>query len=251
MCLVGVALNVNAAYPLVVVANRDEAHARATAPAARWEDATDIVGGRDLESGGTWQGVSSSGRVGMVINYAGRPKRQVDMRSRGELVHDWLEGGEDSATFIAQLRKRELEYAGFCLIIGSAEELMMIESAPAIGFRVAQVPTGVSAYSNSPLGPPWPKVEFLRSQFAERVSATDLDMTELLDLLATRGPVHRDSVRDASDMPTVASQPFVLGQDYGTRSSSVLTCSSIGSVRYMERSYDAAGGVTEERSLLV
>ena len=119
MCLVGVALNVNSDYPLVVVANRDESHARATAPAARWEDATDIVGGRDLESGGTWQGVSSSGRVGMVINYAGRPKRQVDMRSRGELVHDWLAGGMDATTFIATLRKRELEYAGFCLIIGN------------------------------------------------------------------------------------------------------------------------------------
>ena len=56
MCLILLAWQTHPNYPLVVAANRDEFYARATAPAAFWPEAPDLLAGRDLEAGGTWLG---------------------------------------------------------------------------------------------------------------------------------------------------------------------------------------------------
>lgn len=53
MCLIVLAWQAHPDYPLVVAANRDEFHARPSAAMARWPDAPHIIGGRDLEAGGT------------------------------------------------------------------------------------------------------------------------------------------------------------------------------------------------------
>ena len=42
--------------PLVVAANRDEVHERASQAAMFWEDDLTILAGRDLVAGGTWLG---------------------------------------------------------------------------------------------------------------------------------------------------------------------------------------------------
>ncbi|MDT0593010.1 NRDE family protein, partial [Halomonas sp. PAR8] len=49
MCLIAFDHRPGDAWPLRLVANRDEFHARPAAPLAVWDDAPDIVGGRDLE----------------------------------------------------------------------------------------------------------------------------------------------------------------------------------------------------------
>ena len=54
MCLIVVGWRVHPDYPLVVAANRDEFYARPTAQLSRWPDAPEIMGGLDLEAGGTW-----------------------------------------------------------------------------------------------------------------------------------------------------------------------------------------------------
>ena len=54
MCLIFVAFQVDAEYPLVVGGNRDEFHGRPTQDAGWWPDQPDILGGRDLQAGGTW-----------------------------------------------------------------------------------------------------------------------------------------------------------------------------------------------------
>src|SRR3546814_15093405 len=66
MCLIALAWHVHPRYPLVLIANRDEFHARPTAPAAVHPDAPQLFGGRDLEKGGSWLMVSSHGRMAAV-----------------------------------------------------------------------------------------------------------------------------------------------------------------------------------------
>src|SRR5437763_1859660 len=57
MCLAIVALDAHPHYALVLVANRDEYHARPT-EAAHWWTEGDILAGRALRAGGTWLGVT-------------------------------------------------------------------------------------------------------------------------------------------------------------------------------------------------
>ena len=60
MCLILFAWQAHPGYPLVLAANRDEFHQRPTAEADFWDDAPDILAGRDLQAGGTWLGVNLS-----------------------------------------------------------------------------------------------------------------------------------------------------------------------------------------------
>ena len=69
MCLIVLAVGQHPDYPLVLAANRDEFHARPTAGAGWWEDRPDILGGRDLQAGGTWLALSRSGRLATVTNF--------------------------------------------------------------------------------------------------------------------------------------------------------------------------------------
>ena len=91
MCLIVVALGAAPRYPLVVAANRDEQHARPTRAAAWWSDAPHVVGGRDLQAGGTWLAMDRRGRFAAVTNIRD-PNRPIGLRSRGSLVADFLLG---------------------------------------------------------------------------------------------------------------------------------------------------------------
>ena len=66
MCLAIFSLNRLTDWPLVIAANRDELHTRPTLEAAPWNDATHILGGRDLEAGGTLLGMTQSGRMAVL-----------------------------------------------------------------------------------------------------------------------------------------------------------------------------------------
>ena len=70
MCLVLFSFQPGSDFPLVVAANRDEFYARPAMSAHNWEDAPQIFGGRDLSAGGTWLGVTTSGRFATVTNFA-------------------------------------------------------------------------------------------------------------------------------------------------------------------------------------
>ena len=63
MCLIGFAFQAHPEIPLLIAANRDERHARPASGADFWDDAPEVLGGRDLEGGGTWLGVTRGGRV--------------------------------------------------------------------------------------------------------------------------------------------------------------------------------------------
>ncbi|MFO0616590.1 MAG: NRDE family protein [Polyangiaceae bacterium] len=95
MCLVLLALEVHPEYPLVVAANRDEFHARPTAKAEFWADAPSLFAGRDLSAGGTWLGVTRSGRFAAVTNVRA-PGARTGTRSRGDLTRSYLVGDRDA-----------------------------------------------------------------------------------------------------------------------------------------------------------
>lgn len=89
MCLIVVGWRVHPDYPLVVAANRDEFYARPTAALSRWPDAPEIIGGRDLEAGGTWLGISEAGRFAAVTNVR-EPGMAPGKLSRGALTRQFL-----------------------------------------------------------------------------------------------------------------------------------------------------------------
>ena len=120
MCLILLAWQVLGRHALVVAANRDEFHARPSAPAAFWEDQPAILAGRDLEARGTWMGISRGGRFAAVTNYRGAREPSAK-HSRGALVTAFLSGDDKPGEYIKGLEKNS--YSGFNLLVADDGDL--------------------------------------------------------------------------------------------------------------------------------
>ena len=118
MCLILFAFQAHADFPLVIAANRDEAYARPAAPAAFWLDHPDVYGGRDLEMGGAWMGLTRHGRFAAVTNYRDGFPKGVAPRSRGDLVGGYLTGTQAAPPYLESVAARKADYAGFGVLAG-------------------------------------------------------------------------------------------------------------------------------------
>lgn len=131
MCLILLGWQVRAGMPLIVAANRDEFHGRPAARAAFWPDQPDILGGRDLQAGGTWMGVSRRGRFAAVTNYRGGTEPGA-AQSRGSLVTRYLQGAS-----VAQLAERKADFSGFNLLASDGAELWWLSNRDGAARRLA------------------------------------------------------------------------------------------------------------------
>ena len=91
MCLILFAIRPLSSYRLVVAANRDEYYTRPTRPVEFWRENPDILAGKDLSMGGTWMGITRTGRFAAVTNLRGTPKEVTKIFSRGKIPIDYLE----------------------------------------------------------------------------------------------------------------------------------------------------------------
>ena len=242
MCLIAVAWKAHPAFRLVVAANRDEAYARPAAPAHWWMDAPELLAGRDLREGGTWMGVTRAGRFAAVTNFRDPGFAQLPHApSRGALVADFLRGGADAEAYARDLSARAAAYNGFNLLVGDAGGLFYLSNR-AEGVR--RLEPGVYGLSNHLLDTPWPKTVRARQAMADALAAADGSAADgwesgLWEMLGTRVVAADDELPDTGvgrEFERMLSPPFIRGDAYGTRASTVLTIATDGEVRLVERS---------------
>lgn len=248
MCLILFAHRAHPGYPLVVAANRDEFYERPTAPAAFWEDARDVLAGRDLRAGGTWMGVTRSGRWAAITNYRDPPAARPGAPSRGHLVGDFLRGDAPPGDYLAAVAARAREYDGFNLLVGDGSEVYYFgnrdvaepQGAERDG-RVRRLEPGVYGLSNHLLDTPWPKVErgkrALQALLAAEAGPTP---GALLEILYDTEIAPAQALPDTGVGPEwerLLSASFVATPRYGTRSSTALLIDGAGKVTFVERSF--------------
>ena len=230
MCLIAIAWQVHPRYPLALIANRDELHARPTAPAGADPEAPDVYGGRDLQAGGGWLMVSTRGRLAAVTNVRAGFAVEALPRSRGALVRDFVRGDATAAAYLAGIEAAAMDYGRFNLIVWDGTALAFASNHP--HFTMAAVAPGLHAMSNGAFDAPWPK-----SGHATRALATWLPspvadgpqdattVAPLLDALADTTPAPDDALPDTGvglEWERALSPPFVSSERYGTRCSSVV-----------------------------
>lgn len=253
MCLILFAQGVHPDFPLIVAANRDEFHARPTAPAAFRDDAPGVIAGRDLEAGGTWMGMDRRGRFAAVTNYTEAPPEPLPPRSRGELVMDFLVGDDEPGPYLADVAERGDAYRGFNLILGGADGIWYYSNRFGPGEHDAPRALGPGIYglSNHLLDTAWPRVNRGKSALSdfERAEAHP-EVEELLALLGDATEPRDDeitAVPDDARGPGAHYGCFIIGDTYGTRASTVLLQGRDGSVRYVEQRW-APGGIVDGRT---
>ena len=237
MCLVLVAWRVHPEFPLVVAANRDEFYARPTALAARWPVSPEIIGGRDLEAGGTWLGVSDQGRFAAVTNVR-EPGMAKGKLSRGELTRNFLEGQQSAEDFLATLDYAD--YSGFNLLLADGAALHYASNR---GPQAQSLAPGVYGLSNHLLDSPWPKLISARERFS--VALKNLPASQsFFDILRDDEIVPDHQLPDTGvplEWERRLSAIFVRSQDYGTRASTVVTVNAEKAIFFEERSFGPNG----------
>jgi uncharacterized protein with NRDE domain len=246
MCLSAIALDpAHPRFTFVVAANRDEFHDRPTAPLAWWDDDERILAGRDLQAGGSWLGLSRSGRFALLTNVRG-PQLNPGP-SRGTLVVDWLRSDVSAQTFRATHR----EHGAYNLIAadfahGGCWWLNPALTAPqALGTRL-------HGLSNALLDTPWQKVERLKQRVAAAIdgSADSAALAQhLLHALSDERVAPDDDLPQtgvALEIERALSAAFIRmpklwSGGYGTRCSTVVISDAAGHTQVWERSFDREG----------
>jgi uncharacterized protein with NRDE domain len=259
VCLLVVAWRCHPHYRLVVAANRDEFHARAAAGLATWDDAPDVIGGRDMQAGGAWLAVDCRGRFGSVTNFREFGRRRRSAPSRGGLIPAFLAGDPAPGEHLQSLETDAPGYAGFNLLLADAGSLWYASNRADVFAR--ELPPGIYGLSNEFLDTPWPKLVRVRSSFRALLESPDSADARVLSaglfgMLADREMAPTDAVPPGDLSPEWArklSAPFVVDPTYGTRCSTVLTISVDGALAIAERRFGADGALTAqaERALNV
>ena len=244
MCVLALAFEQHPRWRLVAAGNRDELHARPAAPLHRWNEPGHVLAGQDLQSGGTWMGVSEEGRLAVVTNLRGFGPPAVDSPSRGLLLRDLLarEGR------FARPSDADLEpFNPFNLIALVDGELWFASNRPAVDRRA--LPAGLYGLSNGPLDAPWPKTERLKAHLGDWIAAGTAAPEALLETLRDHEPpaVQAGPPSDAPEPPQTPI--FVRNPVYGTRCSTVVAIGHDGHGVIVERRYDSEGRMSGETSL--
>ncbi len=163
MCLILVAWRSHPRYPCVVAANRDEYFGRPTAEADWWEEPGEILAGRDLQAGGTWLGVTRTGRFSALTNFRDPSVVKPDAPSRGALVTGFLTSRASTAEGLEEIARRGAQCNPFNVLCSDGQDLGVYESTTGAG-RILD--PGVYALSNHLLDTPWPKVTQAKSRLA-------------------------------------------------------------------------------------
>ena len=242
MCLILLALDSHPDYGLVVAANRDEFYDRPTAPAALWDDAPSVLAGRDLKAGGTWLGVDERGRFAAVTNYRQGQREPDAPRSRGLLVSEFLTANVGAREYFERVSADSELYNGFNLIGGEGRELFYFSNREG---RVRALEPGVYGLSNHLLDTAWPKVSATKSALQVLLARDPGELVpQLFELLADRRQAEDHLLPRTGvsvEWERLLSAAFIVSDDYGTRSSTVVLVGRDGRIVFEERSFTRGG----------
>ncbi|MBZ9557517.1 MULTISPECIES: NRDE family protein [unclassified Modicisalibacter] len=253
MCLIVFDWSPQAPVLLRLAANRDERHARPSAPLDHWQDAPGIVGGRDLQAGGTWMAMHTTGRFAAVTNVRD-PAFDAPAAgpSRGQLVRQALESPSLPDWLERLVARDAAAYAGFNLLAGDGETLWHVHHGRH-GTHWQGVAPGLHGVSNATLDTPWPKLVHSRHRLGEvRGAARQTFQHAAWALLADDRPAADAQLPDTGiglERERLLSAPFIVGSDYGTRASTLLEWRADGEVTLAERRFGPEGVFEAENRL--
>src|SRR4051794_34958890 len=216
MCWIAVLFRVNAHYPLIVAANREESRTRPSRAPFQWAGSPAVWAGRDELAGGTWLGVNATGLVAAVTN---RPadSRDATLRSRGLLCLDTLRCDSLRSArsfFVDELSRRRFNPFNLLCVNHVAGWVGTWQG------DIRDLAPGIHIVSN--FGDVDDDTLPIVREVQERIASIDVASPVIDDLFGSLGRV---SAR--------TDQPFPLsraGGDYGTVSSSLVAVNADGTV---------------------
>lgn len=246
MCLLLLAINQHRDYPLIFCGNRDEFYDRPTAAASYWGEDGQFFGGRDLEKGGTWLGVSRTGRFAAVTNVReASAQPTAGTESRGKIVTGFLRSAVSGTVYSRQLLQQSALYQGYNAVFGVGNELYYASNR---ANESGKLPDGIHLLSNASLNTPWPKTEQLKTSIAallkENSQPIDRWLEAIFDCLRDDRPYPDEMLPETGvelEWERRLSPIFITGEKYGTRASTIVLMNKSHEFRFLEQTYGPFG----------
>ena len=254
MCLIIFAHQADPRYRLIVAANRDEFFARATNHAHFWTEfdkKPQILAGKDLVAGGTWLGLTRSGRFAAVTNIRDPSEPEKKPKSRGQLTLDFLAGDQSPLDYCGMLQEHFNEFAGYNLLVGDKHSMCYVNNFEE---KLIELKPGIYGLSNGLLNSSWPKIEKGRDSLKELLTSDvqedSVSTDRLIDMMNARSLVKVDDLPDTGipkELEHRLSPAFIQNQQrqYGTLCTSAVIIENLGVSRFSEQNYDKSGKATE------
>lgn len=239
MCLLLIGHRIHPRLPLIVAGNRDEFHNRPAQAANWWPDKPDILGGRDLQAGGTWLAIGRNGRFATVTNFRDAEKPSGKLLSRGTLISDFLDSDLGPEKYLRDIDGDR--YAGFNLLVADDRQLGYLSNR---GGGLRMLPGGVYGVANATLDTPWPKVERSKAALESLLRSDSVNETTLMRVLGDRERANAVDIETTGlpfETAHALSAPFIVLPEYGTRCSTVVIRDSNSQVKFAERRFRADG----------
>lgn len=229
MCIVALAWRVLGETPLCLISNREEFYQRPTQALYEWENSP-IIAGQDLQSGGTWMGVTATGRWAVITNFRDGQDQKSYPTSRGHILQDFLESELTPIRFAQELEKKQCDYAGFNLFVGDREQAVYMSNR---GEAPQMLAHGVYVVSNGLLTEHWEKTRHLRKRFTQEflpmLQYPDMPESDLYyavwDILEDERKIIPELLPKTGishEMEQLLSSTFIQSPVYGTRCSNFL-----------------------------
>ena len=246
MCLLLVSHNTHPEYPLIVAANRDEFYHRPTEKANFWKENPSVLAGRDKEAGGTWLGITKTGRFAAITNYRDMKAIKDNAPSRGALTLNFLISNLDPVKYGYALAEKADEYNGYNLLFSDMETFYYYSNQTK---ELRQLKPGVYGLSNHLLDTPWPKVIKSKEAFLKVTKDNNISLEALFDILSDDREAPDEELPETGlsiEMERAVSPVFIKSDMYGTRSSTVILVNSVNDALFVEKSLDTASGKWNE-----
>ncbi len=250
MCILLASQQPNTDYNLIVIANRDEFHLRDAAPLKFWGEKPHILGGRDLEAGGSWLAINKKGYLAAITNISEGGETIQNPVTRGSIVTEFLDGKEKADKFAENLRNGHRKYNGFNLITYDGTTLYWDSNRSEKG---KTIPYQSFAISNTTPNNRWEKTELLKKNFEKAMGGPSAGLQKRLMSILMPGSRTKtpDSALSSVKLDSLRENIFIQGDSYGTRCSSVILFGSNGLISFTERRFNSSGEITGENTIKI
>lgn len=232
MCTLAFAYKQHDGYPLIFLGNRDEFFKRPTLDAHLHEG---IISGIDMEKGGTWTGISQSGRIAFLTNHRNFSLHVENPKSRGHLTKDFLEGDEAPLDYLKRIKATRRDFDPFNLVVGDLQGLYYYSN---VQDKIEALSPGIYGLSNAHLDTPWLKTSTLKDGLARLITENLIRPDDLFALLESN-TIAPDEALPATglslELERQLSSVFIDLPEYGTRYETVILVTGEGRIEFYEK----------------
>ena len=243
MCLILLSKPSQGDYKFVLTSNRDEFYERKTKNMFWWNNVDGLLAGQDLEQGGTWLGITKSGRFAAVTNV--REFYQIDTKenflSRGDLVKNFLNSSLSPEEYVQKVEANK--YMGFNLVVSDLKHFSIISSQGIESFNQELVVVG-----NRALNTETKKLKNAKEDFKSILNQafTHQDLIELMQKPKKNYEFNFEQINQ--NHGSEFDSRFITSDIYGTRSTTVITIDRKDTVKVTEVIYDSSSNLSDSNT---